>query len=88
MDAQTVVMMNEKPAHDSDQTWHEHVDGTWDWGINCLVCCKGRSFDVVPFEGMNIEHLKMQNADGMTVRELEREAIGDRWDDPNVNRPR
>lgn len=81
------------PPNDSDRTWHMHDDDTWGWGISCSVCLpeprhgtarwpKGAS--EVP--QLAIRHLRSQNATAMTTRELEREALGDRWDDPKVQR--
>lgn len=80
MGEQTVTTGNhfDYPPDDSDETWHVHDDGTWDWGINCSTCHTPRVPKPYPGPYFSIRHLKAQNALGMTVREWEKDIIGDR----------
>lgn len=87
--------MDDRPANDSEHTWHVHDDDTWGWGTSCSVCLPEPRHgtarwpkSVAERPQVNIRHLRAQNALGMTAREQEREALGDRWDDPKVQRVR
>jgi hypothetical protein len=65
-----------KPSDDSDETWHQE-DDHWGWGIVCDKCERKDPIRNSP-PMFNIHHLKAQNNLGMTVREMEKDIIGDR----------
>ena len=77
--------MKRKPSSSETKTWHVHDDDTWEWGVVCEVC---RVPEPVPSPGpyFNIRQLQKQNESGISSRMEEREALGDRWDDPKVGR--
>jgi hypothetical protein len=79
-----------RPSDAETKTWHEHdpeKPGSWAWGVSCEEC---RGEPPVPGTGpyFNIRTLQRQNITGMSSRMEEREALGDRWDDPKVGRAR
>ena len=80
------------PPDNSDRTWHLHDDDTWGWGISCTECLgpprKGTYRNPNRPPGAAIHHLKRQNSLSQTTREEEREMLGDRWNDPKVQRAR
>lgn len=77
----------EQPPNDAPFTWHVHDDGGWGRGAVCEVCVAERPEPAgAPY--FNIRHLKRQNITGMSSRMEEREAIGDRWNDPTIDRVR
>jgi len=76
------------PPDDSDRTWHMHDDGTWGWGIKCDICKVEQRGDAYAhtLPKFNLHHLKRQNALGITKQSEIKEALGDRWNDPTVER--
>jgi len=88
VDEQTATMGDDfdYPADDSDTTWHMHDDKTWGWGVNCPVCYTAPIPKTYTGPFFNIGHLKMQNVLGKTVREMEKDVIGDRNHD-EIQRP-
>lgn len=89
MDEETIVSYEDYPADDSPDTWHVHDDG-WGWGISCDDCRQVRRGDegASTLPQFNIRHLQRQNELGTTSSSEEREALGDRWNDPTVQRAR
>jgi hypothetical protein len=77
-----------RPPDDSPKTWHVHDDEGWGWGISCDECYTRPDWIGKETVHLAISELKKQNKDGMTTREMEREILGDRWDDPKVQRAR
>ncbi len=80
MDEQSVTTGDDfdYPSDDADKTWHMHDDGSWGWDIRCPVCYTPRVVKPYPGPYFSIRHLKAQNAVGMTVREWEKDIIGDK----------
>lgn len=50
------------------------------------VCIKLRELPDNPKVMFNISTLKRQNSEGSTTAGEEREALGDRWNDPKIGR--
>lgn len=77
----------DQPSEDETRTWHVHDEGGWAWGVVCDVCRVERP-SPPPGPFFNIKMLQKQNATGMSTRMEEREALGDRWNDPRIGRVR
>ena len=57
------------------------------WRCESDICNQLRNMEMPETRtAFNIRTLQRQNREGKTTREEEREALGDRWNDPRVGR--
>lgn len=77
-----------QPRASETKTWHVHDDDTWEWGAVCEVCQVERPVGGPGINApwFNIKQLQKQNATGISTAMEEREALGDRWNDPKIGR--
>ncbi len=74
VDKETVVVIENEPADDSDRTWHKD-DDHWGWDIRCEECAVVATGKKYAGTGprFNIARLKDQNANHYTTNELVQE---------------